>query len=181
MACDISHSLSVADQQPNGYPSDCLSVAPSLQGDAAALAVAERIARRVVRAPNGCLRWTGATSEGYGRIRFDGRVECVHRVAYWLARGRWPTPGMDLDHLCRQRDCCEPAHVEEVTRGENFRRGAGPSAVNARKSHCIHGHLFTPENTYRIKTHNRRICRTCTLARQRAAYAEKVRARKEAA
>jgi hypothetical protein len=117
----------------------------------------------------GCWPWTGArNSSGYGVIRIDDKTQQAHRVTYERFVGPIPD-GMELDHLCRVRHCVNPAHLEPVTRHENWRRGEAPSAVNARKTHCDSGHEFTPENTY-VKPRGGRECRTCMSERRRRAY-----------
>lgn len=74
-------------------------------------------------------------------------------------------PGLEPDHLCRNRACCHPGHVEPVTRKENLARG---EQAQSRKTHCKHGHEFTPENTLLWKNWlggPHRVCRTCNRAR----------------
>lgn len=104
-----------------------------------------------------CWPWTGAfDSSGYGSFRWamrPNRRTMAHRIAFILQRGDVPA-GLELDHLCRNRDCCNPAHLEAVTHGENIRR-SGP----ATKTHCKHGHEFTPSNTRMRRGH--RECRAC--------------------
>src|SRR3990167_8297165 len=91
-----------------------------------------------------CWIWTaGRTSRGYGSLQ--GRL--AHRAAYEFLVGPIPA-GMTVDHLCRVRHCINPAHMEIVERGENVLRGHGITAMNKRKTRCLHGHLFTPTNTY---------------------------------
>jgi hypothetical protein len=119
--------------------------------------------------PNsGCWLWTaGLNGEGYGAINVAGQIRPAHRVAYELFRGPIPE-GLTLDHLCRVRCCVNPDHLEPVTRKENTLRGIGASAVHARKTHCKHGHAFTPDNVY-VRRGNTRDCRTCHRARERDA------------
>lgn len=70
----------------------------------------------------GCWVWTAASNgRGYGRIWVDGRPHPAHRVAYEIHVGPIPA-GMEIDHLCRNRGCVNPAHLEPVTRRENLRR-----------------------------------------------------------
>jgi hypothetical protein len=90
--------------------------------------IAERLWRRVDRGePNDCWTWTGAkTKNGYGVIGRSGRGAgnaLTHRVALELETGKKIPENRDVDHLCRNRLCCNPAHLEVVTRGENMRRG----------------------------------------------------------
>lgn len=113
----------------------------------------------------GCWLWTGATSVGYGRFNLDDRLGMAHRISYELLIGPIPD-GLHLDHLCRVTTCVNPAHLEPVTCRENIVRGVGPSAANAVKTHCIHGHEFTPENTH-VRSRGARECRTCMRERDR--------------
>lgn len=117
---------------------------------------------RTAPGPNGCIEWTGAGGL-YGRASVAGRSMGAHRVAYWMATGVEPPADMQIDHLCRNTRCVKPSHLELVTPRVNNLRAFGWSGVNASKTHCIHGHEFTPENT-RI-TKRGRDCRRCNLAR----------------
>jgi len=105
-----------------------------------------------------CWPWTaGSDRKGYGRVlRRHGRSALAHRFAYEEMVGTVPD-GRELDHLCFNRLCCNPAHLEPVTHEENLRRG--DMGWRSEQTHCKHGHEFTPENTYlRI---GKRHCRTC--------------------
>lgn len=138
----------------------------------------ERFFARVEPSPNGCLLWTGEVSrKGYGRFILDeSRTRVLaHRWAYERERGPIPE-GLQLDHLCRNPPCVNPDHVEPVSVRENVLRGVGLTANHARKTHCIHGHEFTPENTYSAPNHGRpsRACRTCRRARKVARGADAV-------
>lgn len=120
-----------------------------------------------------CLTWTaGATWDGYGSFRFEGRDRVAHRVAYEVIVGPVPE-GLVLDHLCRNRACVNWTHLEPVTAAENCRRGYGVGVINAAKTHCAHGHPFDQANTLRTKSGERR-CRACN---RRAALAYKRRQR----
>lgn len=112
------------------------------------------------RPPDECWLWTGnVDAYGYGRGTFDGKRQFAHRFAFELAGGTL-TPGLVIDHLCRNRLCVNPAHLELVTRTENNRRGLSPSGVNLAKTHCVRGHEFTPQNTRLVASGNRQ-CRAC--------------------
>ncbi len=115
-----------------------------------------------------CWVWTGATtSRGYGQVRLPlplaeqfGRSHMVtHRLAYELVVGPVPE-GLELDHLCRNRACLLPSHLEPVDHRENVLRGVGPTAVNAAKATCDLGHELTP------RSDGGRRCKTCTAARR---------------
>lgn len=117
-------------------------------------------------APGGCWVWTGTKWGGYGKTWTDASPRkriFSHVRAYQMLVGPVPE-GMDLDHLCRNRACCNPAHLEPVTHHENVLRGYGLGGTNARKTHCAKGHEYTPENTI-VETwrtgHPTRICREC--------------------
>lgn len=108
--------------------------------------------------PEECWQWGGTLRpDGYGVMLVDKRRPMAHRVAYEHHLGPIPD-GLTIDHLCRNKSCVNPFHMEPVTAVENVRRSDAYSAVNARKTHCNHGHEFTPENTY--QWHGHRQCRT---------------------
>jgi hypothetical protein len=117
--------------------------------------------------PHACWPWLAGISypSGYGNIWWNGFTRSAHRIAYELAVGEIPS-GLTLDHLCRVRHCVNPAHLEAVPFAVNNARGTSPSAANMAKTHCKHGHEFTPENTYRPpKKPTSRHCRRCATIR----------------
>ena len=122
-----------------------------------------------------CWVFPGAPSDGYGRIRAHGRNHRAHRILYECIVG--PVGNLDLDHLCRNRACCNPDHLEPVTRRENLLRGEGATAINAAKTHCPQGHPFNDANTYVTKL-NQRMCRVC--GRERARERKRKRSKREA-
>lgn len=143
--------------------------------------VIDRLMAKVKKDENGCWVFQGARSKaGYGYIGMGGKADGTaptHRVTYLHFKGPIPE-SLVLDHLCRNRACCNPEHLEPVTRKENTRRGLrGPGWGERDITHCKRGHEFTPENTYRSKVG--RVCRACKLARDAERYA--AANRKEAA
>lgn len=114
-----------------------------------------------------CWLWTGAINAGgYGQTYWHNRRLLAHRVSWMLAgRGAIPTDRV-IDHICRKRNCVNPDHLRLLTIAENVMIGVGPAAINARKTHCVHGHAFDSTNTY-VDTSGRRCCRTCRAARER--------------
>ena len=115
-----------------------------------------------------CWFWMAAKTNGYGVVQHNGRVQRAHRVVYEHLVGPIPV-GLELDHLCRNRACVNPAHLEPVTGKDNIARGESMSALHSRQTHCRAGHEFTPDNTYlRKRGHNtERFCRECCRARDR--------------
>ena len=118
---------------------------------------------------DGCWRWTGAMSNnGYGNFWDGVRLDKAHRVSYLLLVGPIPV-GMDIDHLCRNRGCVRPDHLEVVTRQTNLLRGMRKSGYTS----CKKGHPYNAVNTrwYAGKGYLTRICRECErlnhLARDR--------------
>jgi hypothetical protein len=116
--------------------------------------------RDKVRFGDICWVWQGgSTPKGYGRFWDGERMVGPHRFAYALLVEPIPE-GKQIDHLCRNPSCVNPDHLDVVTPGENTHRGFGPTALNARKTHCSNGHEFTPANTRTIGAYGRG-CRLC--------------------
>lgn len=135
----------------------------------------EKFMRRVVRhGEPACWDWNGChNSRGYGITYRNGKQVLAHRAVYEMERGPIPH-GLTIDHLCRNKGCVNPAHMEPVTQAENNRRG------KAAITHCPSGHAYTPKNFGRKGINKTRFCRACKQARDRAAYAanaEKMRRR----
>lgn len=119
-----------------------------------------------------CMPWPGVIECGYGTLRVRGKTTYAHRAIYENVNGPVPD-GMVLDHLCRNRDCVNPDHLEPVTNKENILRGVSPAAINARKTHCVRGHALTGENLF-INSNGRRVCRTCARNRPKRPLVEHV-------
>lgn len=124
--------------------------------------------------PNGCWDWQGVRSTtGYGLlVNYELGPVLAHRLALHVV-GRPVPVDMVVDHLCRNRLCVNPAHLEIVTSRENILRGEGTGAQNARKTHCVRGHAFDESNTGQTSRNGRtgRYCRACARDRSRHAAA----------
>lgn len=117
---------------------------------------------------DGCILWTGANDgrHGYGKFWHKNTRLGAHRFIFICAYGPIP-PGLHVDHACRNPRCVNPDHLRLLTPKKNILLSDGPCAINARKTHCKHGHEFTQENTYvftaflKGKVRTYRYCRMC--------------------
>lgn len=118
-----------------------------------------------VRKTRGCWWWTASLqNRGYGQVRSGPRTLLAHRVSYELVVGPIPK-GKELDHLCRNRSCVNPKHLEPVTSRTNTHRGL----LVALKRTCAQGHPWTRANIAIVGKHRRRRCLICERARTAAA------------
>jgi hypothetical protein len=141
----------------------------------------ERFLKYVTFKEDGCWDWTGYRFNGYGHFWWAKHTGPAHRFAFEVIGGTTIPDGLTIDHLCRNRRCVNPDHMEPVTRGENARRGDA-GIVGRLKTHCPHGHEYTPENTlisHPLDSMKRsRICRTCSYAATYKAYHRRQEAKK---
>jgi hypothetical protein len=113
-----------------------------------------------------CWVWSGPVLKGgYGKFVAEKRDLLAHRWAYEFLRSEIPA-GLHLDHLCRNRPCVNPWHLEPVTARVNLHRSGNYIGVNARKTHCIRGHAFDEANTYWSRNNTHRHCRACVRIRE---------------
>lgn len=126
----------------------------------------ERLLARVKVTEGGCWEWTGVLVRGYGQMLVSrSSTRYVHRIAYEEFVGPIPK-GLTIDHLCRNRACFNPEHLEPVTMRENLLRGNTRQAANAQKTHCVRGHPLSGDNLYVTKRGSRN-CRECIRLSQR--------------
>ncbi len=125
----------------------------------------DRFAEKIALTDTGCIEWIASSdSKGYGKFQCEsgrnGRLMPAHRWAYEWIVGPIPV-GLQLDHLCRNRLCVNPAHLEPVSQQENILRGVGLAAENAEKTACPVGHPYAGDNLYTNPTTGSRLCRAC--------------------
>lgn len=125
----------------------------------------DRWMRRSVTPDGDCWIWTGSrTRNGYGQLGIHGARYMAHRAFYMYFVGEIPE-GLDLDHLCRNRACVNPWHLDPVTRSVNLLRGDTERTHFSSRVACPQGHLYDEANT--AIRRGRRCCRECERARAR--------------
>ena len=123
-----------------------------------------------------CWIWTGSLSKGYGKFGVAGKSpQSAHRLTYTILVGFIPI-NLQIDHLCRNRACCNPAHLEPVTCRENlFRSPLTQTTIKANQTHCKNGHELTGNNLIiRTRKAGGRDCKKCNTNRKVEAYKKKI-------
>jgi len=109
---------------------------------------------------SGCWEWGGAKQpNGYGKLNRDGQ-HLAHRWYYIAAKGDIPE-GLELDHLCRNRGCVNPDHLEPVTKSENLKRSPLVGKCRAEPTHCNNGHAYEGKNYRRRSPRGAPYCQQC--------------------
>lgn len=121
--------------------------------------------QKYVEKTSTCWNWTGTKDrDGYGRVRWQGKMHGAHRIFYTQEIGEIPK-GLVINHMCRNTSCVNPLHLEATTHKHNILTGVSMSAINARRTHCVNGHEFNKENTHIMKVTGYRVCIPCRRAR----------------
>lgn len=130
----------------------------------------DRFTEKTAPGENGCIVWIASgNGAGYGAMYIaKGKRVLAHRWSYEHYVGPIPE-GLDLDHLCRNRACVNPQHLEPVAHRVNVLRGTAPTAINATKTHCPQGHAYDEANT-RV-SRGKRECMACKREKARRYYA----------
>ena len=130
----------------------------------------ERFFSKVSVTPT-CWNWTAETRNGYGQFWNGARLVNAHRWSYQVMLGDIPD-GLHIDHLCGNRGCVNPFHLEPVKQAENNRR------AKANRNNCKRGHEYTTKNT--VNYGDGRQCRACNRLRANKTYAKKQGGTKDA-
>ena len=125
-----------------------------------------------------CWTFTGATTNGYGQINRKTYGDGLLHLYVWKQLVG-PVEADTLDHMCRNRMCCNPDHLRPMSRGENVLLGMSRQSIAHRTNICLNGHPLEGENVYDDSTTGRRRCRTCLNAKTRRSYAKHAEARRE--
>ncbi len=109
-----------------------------------------------------CWNWIGSTTKGgYGTANNQGIKTTAHRLIYWVFNGDI-AKGHDIHHKCENPLCVNPEHLQSILQAEHAKL-----SVKAQQTHCVNGHEFTEQNTYRKLSTGTRVCRMCAATRAR--------------
>ncbi len=116
----------------------------------------------VIDENTGCWNWIGTKLKiGYGTCNIEGIKTTAHRAFYFLIY-QYIAPGHEIHHKCNNRSCINPDHLESLSHDDHVKVSS-----KAMQTHCIHGHEFSPQNTYYKVSNGTRVCKTCSANRQR--------------
>lgn len=143
--------------------------------------ILDRFTEKTKAGDDGCIVWTASgNGAGYGAMFIaKGKRVLAHRWSYEHFVGPIPD-GLHIDHLCRNRMCVNPEHLEAVPQRANTLRGIAPTAINAAKTHCHKGHPLSGENLYITPGRGSRQCRECHRTYERDRYQSRIKKAKEA-
>jgi hypothetical protein len=132
---------------------------------------AERLLKFVIKNENGCWEFTGRINKkGYGRFSLNGKVTLAHTASYRIHKGVIKN-GYTVDHLCRNRKCVNPDHLEAVPHRVNLERGNTSTAYSKIRTHCKNGHLLNAQNIFlnegKVK------CKICNRNRNKIQYTKR--------
>lgn len=126
---------------------------------------------KVHKDDNDCWIWKGyIDKDGYGTFSYRSKEMRAHRWSYMHFVGSLDN-NLTIDHICNVRACVNPKHLQQIPIKDNILRGSGPSARNAKKTHCRHGHAFADNNVVHDKKQRR--CRECSRLSARKHYWKK--------
>lgn len=135
----------------------------------------ERLKTKIIIDNNGCWNFTGCLNKKeYGRFFLYNKVRLSHTASYILFKGEI-IKGNTIDHLCRNRKCVNPDHLESVKHKINLLRGNSITTLQSKQTHCKNGHLFNEKNTIIQHEGKGRRCRICDLKWRKNNYENKKR------
>lgn len=119
-----------------------------------------------IQKTDSCWNWTGYKVSGYG-IFYVKRIPMrAHRISLVVFRDEVLKKNLIVDHICNNTQCVNPEHLRQISGRENVIRGKGPTAINAKRTHCKAGHPLSGENLI-PRWRGERTCRTCYDAYQK--------------